>query len=171
MTEEGSQKRNFDEEKSPIERLKLFLTDDPYGLLLRELFLRKTLEPLRHRQEKFQLDSERSSDLKKIYQEKIKDFPKFRKELILILNEVSKDHFKLIPLLIAGSFQNEWDVMKVQIDQYDYLEKYKPADKEELEKLIQSLWDVLKKINQIFPSEELEGSSTAYSLEDYGSID
>ena len=53
----------------------------------------------------------------------------------------------------------------------DYLEKYKPADKEELEKLIQSLWDVLKKINQIFPSEELEGSSTAYSLEDYGSID
>jgi DNA-directed RNA polymerase subunit F len=91
--------------------------------------------------------------------------------LIQILNEVSQDHFKLIPLLIAGSFQNEWDLMKAQIDEYDYLEKYKPADKEELEKLIQSLWDVLKKINQIFPSEELEGSSTAYSLEDYGSID
>ena len=171
LTEEGSQKRNFDDEKSPIERLKLFLTDDPYGLLLRELFLRKTLEPLRHRQEKFQLESERSSDLKKIYQEKIKDFSKFRKELILILNEVSKDHFKLMPLLIAGSFRNKWDVMKVQIDQYDYLEKHKPADKEELEKLIQSLWDVLKKIDQVFPSEELEGSSTAYSLEDYGSID
>ena len=53
LTEEGSKKRNFDDEKSPIERLKLFLTDDPYGLLLRELFLRKTLEPLRHRQENF----------------------------------------------------------------------------------------------------------------------
>ena len=171
LTGEGSQKRNFDDEKSPIQRFKLFLTDDPYGLLLKELFFRKTLEPLILRQEKYLIQSEKSLEQRKIYQEKIKDFSKFRKELIQILNEVSQDHFKLIPLLIAGSFQNEWDLMKAQIDEYNYLEKYKPADKEELEKLIQSLWDVLKKINQIFPSEELEGSSTAYSLEDYGSID
>ena len=46
LTGEGSQKRNFDDEKSPIQRFKLFLTDDPYGLLLKELFFRKTLNHL-----------------------------------------------------------------------------------------------------------------------------
>ena len=171
LIEEGSKKRNFDDEKSPIERLKLFLTDDPYGLLLRELFLRKTLEPLRHRQEKFQLESERSSDLKKIYQKKIKNYSKFRKELIQILNEVSKDHFKLIPLLVAGSFRDEWDEIKFQIDEYQFLEKQKPSEKEDLEKLIQSLWKAMNKIEKVFPYEEVEVCSTAYSLEDYGSID
>ena len=73
--------------------------------------------------------------------------------------------------MIAGSFQNEWDLMKAQIDEYDYLEKYKPADKEELEKLIQSLWKAMNKIEKVFPYEEEEVSSIAYSLEDYGSID
>ena len=171
LTGEGSQKRNFDDEKSPIQRFKLFLTDDPYGLLLKELFFRKTLEPLILRQEKYLIQSEKSLEHRKIYQEKIKDFSKFRKELIQILNEVSKDHFKLIPLLVAGSFRDEWDEIKFQIDEYQFLEKQKPSEKEDLEKLIQSLWKAMNKIEKVFPYEEEEVSSTAYSLEDYGSID
>ena len=54
-----------------IDTYNIFGIEAARELLLRELFLRKTLEPLRHRQEKFQLESERSSDLKKIYQKKI----------------------------------------------------------------------------------------------------
>jgi transcriptional regulator with XRE-family HTH domain len=79
LTGEGSQKRNFDDEKSPIQRFKLFLTDDPYGLLLKELFFRKTLEPLILRQEKYLIQSEKSLEHRKIYQEKIKDFSKLEK--------------------------------------------------------------------------------------------
>ena len=152
-------------------RFKLFLTDDPYGLLLKELFFRKTLEPLILRQEKYLIQSEKSLEQRKIYQEKIKNYSKFRKELIQILNEVSKDHFKLIPLLVAGSFRDEWDEIKFQIDEYQFLEKQKPSEKEDLEKLIQSLWKAMNKIEKVFPYEEEEVSSTAYSLEDYGSID
>ena len=106
-----------------------------------------------------------------INDEKIKNYSKFRKELIQILNEVSKDHFKLIPLLVAGSFRDEWDEIKFQIDEYQFLEKQKPSEKEDLEKLIQSLWKAMNKIEKVFPYEEEEVSSTAYSLEDYGSID
>ena len=165
---EEPKKRNPIHEISPEEKMRLALTDDPTFLPLRELFLRKLIEPVRSRQDKFLWKIEKSKKLDHAYDKSSLKLDELNKELINILMSASDNHLKLTSLMVAGCFRKDWDSMKTELHQYSYLGTQNPSELDEVNELIESLWKLMDELEKLFPLKDERGNSISYRLGEYG---